>query len=289
MKNEILWENGIRHCQEYFNAHGDLQCGATYVCADGFKLGQWLSRKRCAYNKNKLSEDKVKMLEELNGFDRRKVADVDTFCSHLKKYAEDLQTLIVPYTYVCDDGYRLGYYDSYFRRCKNNQGNRKLQPNEINALNTVGFIWDKQDYVWQTGYKHAEAFWKENNNLLVLQDHHCSDGYNLGSWIRRQRMLFQSDAVFYPKEKYYALCNIGMLWDKVDIWWMRAFNNACKLYDSKHCLDTAGMSPQYAKQNIDAWITSTKPLIRQFSNTFSDYHLLRLYADKLNQMFKEVQ
>lgn len=290
MKNTISWNTGISHCKDYFDVHGDLRCGATYVCDDGFRLGSWLARQRCLHNKNKLSADKVKILEDLKGLDRREVNDIDLFCSHLKCYYEKFNSCLVPDTYMCsEDEYRLGYYDAYFRRCKAGLSNRRLLPEEIEALNDVGYIWDKHEYVWQIGYRHAEQFWKQNNHLLVLQDYHCEDDYNLGSWIRRQRMLFRSDPTTYPKERYEALCKIGMLWNRDDIWWMHTFNNAQDLYQTKKRLVTRGMRQQYAKKNLDVWISLTKKWLNESDNILPTYHLLQVYAEKLNKMFEEVQ
>ena len=45
-KAERQWEEGFRHAEAYYRAHGDLAAPAAYVCADGYRLGAWLCNQR---------------------------------------------------------------------------------------------------------------------------------------------------------------------------------------------------------------------------------------------------
>ena len=62
------WENGLQHAQAYFKQHGDLAVPNQYVCADGYRLGRWISNQRCAYAGvvgKRLREDQTRQLEEI--------------------------------------------------------------------------------------------------------------------------------------------------------------------------------------------------------------------------------
>ena len=43
------WERGFLHAQEYALKKGDLEVPNAHVCADGYRLGKWISNQRCAY------------------------------------------------------------------------------------------------------------------------------------------------------------------------------------------------------------------------------------------------
>ncbi len=43
------WEQGFAHAEEYFRANGHLAVPNNFVCADGYRLGKWISNQRCAY------------------------------------------------------------------------------------------------------------------------------------------------------------------------------------------------------------------------------------------------
>ena len=66
---ELPWEIGFRHAKEYYDLYGNLFVQSKYICADGYKLGKWLTNQRSLYNSNdkqrKLSEDKIKRLNSI--------------------------------------------------------------------------------------------------------------------------------------------------------------------------------------------------------------------------------
>ena len=67
--NEPPWEIGFRHAKEYYDLYGNLFVRSKYICADGYKLGKWLTNQRSLFNSNekqrKLSEDKIKRLNSI--------------------------------------------------------------------------------------------------------------------------------------------------------------------------------------------------------------------------------
>ena len=40
------WEEGFQHLQAYVNEHGHCRVLATHICADGYRLGQWVKVQR---------------------------------------------------------------------------------------------------------------------------------------------------------------------------------------------------------------------------------------------------
>ncbi|MDE7209958.1 MAG: Helicase associated domain protein [Lachnospiraceae bacterium] len=62
------WENGLRHAKAYFRQYGNLAVPNQYVCADGYRLGRWISNQRCAHAGvlgKGLGEEQTRQLEEL--------------------------------------------------------------------------------------------------------------------------------------------------------------------------------------------------------------------------------
>ncbi len=48
-EREEAWKVGFRHAEEYFGENGNLTVPNAYVCADGYRLGKWISNQRSAY------------------------------------------------------------------------------------------------------------------------------------------------------------------------------------------------------------------------------------------------
>ncbi len=62
------WERGFLHAQEYALKKGDLEVPNAHVCADGYRLGKWISNQRCAYMgiaTKRLTEKQIRRLEEI--------------------------------------------------------------------------------------------------------------------------------------------------------------------------------------------------------------------------------
>ncbi len=67
-KPDIPWETGISHAEEYFRENGHLAVPNHYVCADGYRLGKWISNQRQAYkqeNGKGLAAEQIRRLEEI--------------------------------------------------------------------------------------------------------------------------------------------------------------------------------------------------------------------------------
>lgn len=62
------WEVGFAHAKEYVRQMGNLEVPNVYVCADGYRLGKWISNQRYAYGGyagKKLEQGKIRRLEAI--------------------------------------------------------------------------------------------------------------------------------------------------------------------------------------------------------------------------------
>lgn len=67
---------------------------------------------------------------------------------------------------------------------------------------------------WNTGYKHAQEFYKLNGNLFVPYSYVCPDGYKLGQWIRSQRSARKGNSYAQiTPERVEMLDKVGMIWE----------------------------------------------------------------------------
>lgn len=76
-EREEAWKVGFRHAEEYFGENGNLTVPNAYVCADGYRLGKWISNQRSAYAagmgegkhnsaaEKRLSAEKIGQLEQI--------------------------------------------------------------------------------------------------------------------------------------------------------------------------------------------------------------------------------
>lgn len=74
------WDVGCKHAKEFYSLNGNLLVPCSYICPDGYKLGQWIRSQRSARNGNlyaKITPERVEMLNEIGMiWEAKKVKDV---------------------------------------------------------------------------------------------------------------------------------------------------------------------------------------------------------------------
>ena len=65
-KYENAWESAYQEAALYCERHGDLDIPTVYVTETGLKLGRWIRRQRDAAKSGKLSEDRMKKLDDID-------------------------------------------------------------------------------------------------------------------------------------------------------------------------------------------------------------------------------
>ncbi len=154
----------------------------AYITPDGYKLGIWVSVQR--RTRNKLPPERQSRLEALRGWIWNSLEDAwQTGFAHLSDYCASHGNCLVPHTYECSDGYKLGRWVSAQRT------RRKEMPNErqfrFEALR--GWTWNSLEDAWETGFAHLSDYSATNGNCLFPHTYVLPDGYKLGTWVAVQR------------------------------------------------------------------------------------------------------
>lgn len=158
MKRIDDWDRGVKHCEDYIAAHGDLLCNCKYVADDGYNLGQWISRKRHAYKLGQLTDSEIAQLTRLGVLHRKSERSWETGCKHAAEYIMSTGNYDVPFEYCCEDGFRLGAWVSYARNYLRNPSQRKLTDSQRTMFLNLGIPINKYEDSWFTGFEHAEVF-----------------------------------------------------------------------------------------------------------------------------------
>lgn len=62
------WSDGYKHAQEFYDLNGNLLVPCSYVCPDGYNLGQWIRSQRSARKGNsyaQITPERVEMLDKI--------------------------------------------------------------------------------------------------------------------------------------------------------------------------------------------------------------------------------
>ena len=130
------WNQALTCLDSYIEAHGNSDVPQRYVDGD-FKLGVWCHNQRKQFSDNKLTPEKIELLNK-RFFNWNPVSSKwDKWINLLKTYKETHGHCDIPKRTVFE-GEKLGAWISNLRSTK-----EKLSKERIDELDELGFIWSK--------------------------------------------------------------------------------------------------------------------------------------------------
>src|SRR5262249_32262162 len=108
----------------------------------------------------------------------------------------------VPTEYKSEDGYKLGRWAVNQRTRKNT-----LASEQKARLDALGFDWDPQRALWETGFRYLKIYEGREGHCRVPKDH-IENGFSLGQWVSNQRSKERT----MPVERRLQLDALGFIW-----------------------------------------------------------------------------
>jgi superfamily II DNA or RNA helicase len=180
------WEDGYERMRRFVAREGHADVPKGFVDQDESRLDLWALHQRADYKSGKLTTERARRLEELDGWKwEPDEAAFNHGLDRLGAYVERHSSASVPNEYVDEDGFKLGDWVQN-RRKGYKQGH--LAASHIAALEAMpGWSWSLRDDAWETGYKRLQHFALQHRHAQVPRDYQDQDGYLLGSWVHNQR------------------------------------------------------------------------------------------------------
>ncbi|MCD8397019.1 MAG: Helicase associated domain protein [Lachnospiraceae bacterium] len=234
-KIDYFWERNYEAAATYYREHGDLDVVASYVNADGVKLGSWIHRmrkERRKYDENSaegttLTEEQIHRLDAI-GMVWTKVNDTkwDKGYQVAKAYADTHGDLLVSARYVTDDGFRLG---SWLRNQRKACQEHKLSAARKEKLDAIGMEW--QTDTWESRLELVKKWYRENGSLAITQDT-VVEGVWIGKWLAFQKKALEEGKLSQRQAELLAeLPADGMV--KASAHWKEMYQDA-KEYSENH-------------------------------------------------------
>jgi superfamily II DNA or RNA helicase len=221
--DETAWWQAYRRAKSYHAEHGDLNVPAAYRCADGFRLGGWLTSQRTLWRARIAAQGQPNWSGQgRRGLTKERIAALDSLGMVWDWSALQWQTWLnrldqfrdandgnpeVPAQHVTADGARLGGW-LQAQRDLYRRGN--LHPDRRRDLEQRGVVWAPREMAWRNGLAHLRAFRDKYGHCRVRADHVDPDGYLLGRWVVHQRHGRRQGRL--TEERIAALDTLGMVW-----------------------------------------------------------------------------
>lgn len=245
-KLSYKWERGCEAAREYYEEFGHLDVPSGYICADGFRLGNWIAAQRqIRRGANKgalpLTSEQIARLDQLGmDWEGKRAGQWECCYQAAEEYWKEKGSLDIPREYVTESGIPLGKWVASQRGIKD--------PARIARLSAIGMIWEKDP--WKEKWELARRYYEKNGNLDISQDY-VFEGVWLGKWLYRQREMRDS----LTKEQIRALDLIGMDWLKPnERAWEEAFGKAKAYYEVNRHLEVEKGYTSEDGFRLDLWL-----------------------------------
>lgn len=280
--NERKWDEVYAVAVSYYNEFGnlDVKSDQEYM---GIKLHTWIVYQR-QKRKGKgapLSKEQIDKLDAIHMVWNPKESDADQVQAghklektEIKKDAlswDQYYEVAVKYynehgsldmknsTEV--DGVKLGRWLALQKRRKRGSADRMLADEQIEKLDALGINWEVKRQIhnlsWNDVYNVCEKYYQEHGDLRVPMNYKI-DGYNVNSWLVRQReRYFKHGSTPLTDEQIEKLNRIGMVWDYKAEEWEKNFSIASDYYHEHGDLNVK-YNCDYGGIKLGVWIITQR-------------------------------
>lgn len=265
------WLEKYKLAKQYYDEHGDLNIKVKYVCSDGTKLGTWIVTQRGLYIKGILTDEQIELLEKIGMVWNRDDSRWETGFNYAKQFVDNGGDInAMPDNYILD-GFKL---TSWVRAQRERYKLKKISPNRIEKLESIGMRWQLQAPIWNINFQHAKEYFIEYGDLLVNLHYECSDGFKLGVWICNQRTKYRTGKL--SDDQVEKLESIGMIWNLEERYWENGIAHANEYY-AKH--GNLKIPQKYVCDdgyNLGTWLSTIRKKYK--SGKLELKHILQLEA-----------
>ena len=186
LRSDKAWSVFLEHLGDYKASHGSLHVPRSYVCDDGYQLGNHLNNTRSGKVFVRGRPERVDLLVRLGVImkyrDEWRDSKWEVFSSEVLSFVMAHGHADVPQKYTNPKtGYKLGIQVNDLRTKKQYLSKR---PERIQFLEEIGFKWsiqkEKRELAWLTFVAHLKRYKGSHGHLCIPHGYVTPCGFKLG-------------------------------------------------------------------------------------------------------------
>ncbi|MDC3409929.1 Helicase associated domain protein [Alphaproteobacteria bacterium] len=205
--------------KNYIEQNNEI-CSFDYVSEDEYTLGRWVVNQRYQYNKNKLSKERIELLEKLPFWEwdlRNEKWNIGY--ENLKKYIAT-HNEICNSRYITNNNYKLG---SWLHTQRSRFKLKTLSEEQIKMLEALPhWEWESLNSQWKEGFQYLKTYIEKNNKVCEAR-YITKNGFKLGTWVTIQKREYQKNNITKDRVKLLSSLS-GWTWNKYSDDWNECYS-----------------------------------------------------------------
>ena len=267
------WDRQYRALRQYKEEHH--HCNVSKGDKDHKQLGEWVANQRRIYrNKHEgkyspMTTERIEMLEKIGFVWNKNKANWLEMYDKLIKYKEEHHHCNV--SKGDKDHKQLGLWVKSQRKAyallkKGTQSAMTNEPERIEMLEKIGFVWNKNKADWLEMYDKLVEYKEEH--------HHCNvskgdkDHKQLGQWVVNQRADYArlkkgtQSAMTNEPERIEMLEKIGFVWNKKKADWLEMYDKLIEYKEEHHHCNVPYMYGDKDHKQLGLWVSTQRSQYR---------------------------
>ena len=185
-------------------------------------LAQWVSKQRTLYKNDKLTQEKINLLNKINFvFDQQEYI----WLANYRKFIKYLEIHNGKYPSETTTDPEIKALARWITMQRYLYKNNKLSKERIDLLNKINFIFDQKFYLWLANYKKFIKYLEEHNGEYPTRNSTDPEIKALARWVQEQRDLYRNNKL--SQEKIDLLSKINFVFEPLDSdkKWLKNYKN----------------------------------------------------------------
>ncbi len=238
---QTYWDEKYEKLKVYVEDNGSARPDRHH------ELGRFVESQRSQFNKNKLSREKINLLESLDGWTWNLLETTwNELFLEFKLLVEKQGNIN-----VSQERKELQQWVATQRVSYNR---KKLSQERIALLNGIkGWAWDKLEADWTIKFGELKIFVRENGHSKPTK----SENSVLNNWVSKQKLAYKNGTL--KKEYFHLLDPIeGWEWDHLESVWQKRFEEIKSFSSlSGHARPNSNENP-----DLSTWVTRQRKLYK---------------------------
>jgi superfamily II DNA or RNA helicase len=210
---ESQWEEMFDTLKKYKKKHG--HCNATRHRAENKQLANWVSVQRRSYQKESLSDDQIKRLDDIGFVWDPTESQWEEMFDTLKEYKEKHGHCNVPTAWAENR-----QFANWIGKQRETYKSKTIRKDRYERLNDLGFIWNLIESQWEEMFNILIEYKKKHGHCNATR--HRTENKQLANWVKIQRRSYQKESLSDDQIK--RLNNIDYVWNSIESQWEEMFD-----------------------------------------------------------------